>query len=144
MLPEIPTTIVENGETDTYSYDSRNRLIKVCYGTSCADGSITYAYDAAGNRTSMTNGAGTTTTYSYNAANELTSTSGPGGTTNYSYDANGRQTAAGSTTYQWNAADEIDVDHRHRWNYHVHIRWRRKPSFDHQWLQHHKLLLRRQ
>ena len=43
-----PTTIVEGGETDTYTYDTRNRLTKVCYGTSCAEGSITYAYDARG------------------------------------------------------------------------------------------------
>ena len=47
-----PTTIMANGETDTYTYDARNRLTKVCYGISCANGSISYAYDANGNRIS--------------------------------------------------------------------------------------------
>lgn len=64
-----------------------------------------YTYDAAGNLTSSgTNGV--TTTNSYNAAEELTS-SVTGSTTSYGYDADGNQTSAGSTSYTYNAADEL-------------------------------------
>ena len=100
-----PTIVVQNGETDTYSYDSRNRLTKVCYGTSCSAGSITYTYDAVGNRKSQVTALGTTT-YTYDAANELTATTGAT-STSYSYDADGRRTAAGTNGYQWNAANEL-------------------------------------
>jgi YD repeat-containing protein len=100
-----PTTIVVNGQTDTYTYDNRNRLTDVCYGTSCAAGQITYTYNAMGNRSSSTASSGTTT-YTYNADNELASSSGAISTT-YTYNGNGERTAAGTVTYSWNAADEL-------------------------------------
>jgi RHS repeat-associated protein len=101
-----PTTIVANGETDTYTYDTRDRLTKVCYATSCAQGSITYTYDADSNRSAETTTAGTTT-YAYNAADQLASATGPTSTTDYTYDADGRRISAGTTTYTWDAADEL-------------------------------------
>src|SRR5262249_18488863 len=45
-----PTTITVNGEADTYTYNVRNQLTGVCYATSCTDGSITWTYDADGDR----------------------------------------------------------------------------------------------
>ena len=76
---------------------------------------ISYAYDAAGRRSSTVDGAGTTS-WTYDALNRLTQASYPGGdvtgygydavgSTTYSYDANGNQTGktvSGTTTnYAW-------------------------------------------
>ncbi len=101
-----PTNVVTNSTTITYGYDKDGRLTSACYGASCAEGSITYAYDADGERTTLVDSAGTME-YSYNEGDELTTTEGPSGKTSYTYDKDGRRTAAGTTTYEWNAANEL-------------------------------------
>lgn len=101
-----PTTITTPTQTDTYSYDSRNWLTGVCYGASCANGSISYSYDQDGNRASETTGAGTTT-YAYDKGDELVSVAAPAGTTTGSYDADGRLVSAGPASYGWNAAGQL-------------------------------------
>ena len=53
----------------TYSYTNRNAL----YQVSETVGTATYAYDAGGNQTGLTNPNGTTVTNVYDAANRLTS-----------------------------------------------------------------------
>jgi RHS repeat-associated protein len=101
---------VEVGNT-SYTYDSVGRLLSVTY----PDGSsVTYSYDAAGNRSKMVMVAGgvtTTTTYSYDAADELLQTLAGGVSTTFSYDNNGnltsRQVGAATTSYGYNAADEL-------------------------------------
>lgn len=76
------------GRTTTYTYDADNRLV----GTSYSDGTtpdVSYAYDADGNRQTMTDGTGTTT-YSYDADERLlSSTDGAGATVAYTYDGAG-------------------------------------------------------
>ncbi len=101
-----PTTVTTPAQADTYSYDSRNWLTGVCYGVSCANGSISYSYDQDGNRTSETTGSGTTT-YAYNKGDELVSITAPSGTTTDSYDADGRLVSAGPVSYGWNAAGQL-------------------------------------
>jgi YD repeat-containing protein len=57
-----------NGATDHYNIDPAGRLTGVSY----ADGTqVTFGYDTAGNRKSMTSG-GSTTSYSHDAASQLT------------------------------------------------------------------------
>jgi RHS repeat-associated protein len=95
--------------TDTYQYNSQDQLTAVCYATSTCTGAIdtvSWQYDAAGNRTQETRPAGTTV-YNYNpATGELASTTGPGGTTSFTYNPNGQLTntsgPTGTTTYTYN------------------------------------------
>ena len=89
------------GVTDTYSYDSLNRLTDISGGLT-----VHYGYDPVGNRTSMTDSTGTTS-YSYDLGDQLQSATGPSGTTSYGFDQNGNETAAGSWTYTFNLADEL-------------------------------------
>ena len=105
-----PTTIVRDSATESYSYDSADRVTGACYGgpiATCPTGSlITYAYDKVGNRTSQTK-FGTTTTYSYDAADELTSSTSGGNTTAYTYDNDGQQTGEGSRTFSYDLAGHL-------------------------------------
>ena len=57
----------------------------------------------------VTTGTGTpvTTTNTFNAGDELTKSVTGTTSTTMTYDADGRQTASGSTTYAWNAANEL-------------------------------------
>jgi RHS repeat-associated protein len=81
---------VFNGTT-TYTYDAFNRLT----GASNSQATLTYGYDAAGNRTSDAAG-----THSFNAANEVTDAG-------FSFDANGNQTAGpGSESMSYNAKNQ--------------------------------------
>ena len=67
---------------------------------------ITYVYNAAGDRTEVING-GTTTSYSSNSDNEITQV----GSTTYTYDANGNLAsvtdASGTTTYTYNDLNQL-------------------------------------
>ena len=65
-----------NGRILTYSYTNRNAL----YQVSETVGTATYAYDAEGNETGLTNPNGTTVANVYDAANRLTSLTNKRGT----------------------------------------------------------------
>jgi RHS repeat-associated protein len=84
----------------TFAYDALNRLVEF---NPPGEGSTSYAYDAAGNRTSAGG-----MTFSFNALNQLTSSSN--GTT-YSYDGAGRMIGkieeSEETTYKWNLLDHL-------------------------------------
>ncbi len=77
------------GNVTTYTYDVLNRLLRA--ETKDSGGMVIddyqYTYDGSGNRLTQTVN-GTTTSYTYNNANELTAA----GSTTYSYDANGNLT----------------------------------------------------
>lgn len=99
-LLQSKTSHVEEGITagavTIYTYDSKNRLtgaIEKSGTTTTA--SWAYAYDNAGNRTSVTYAGNTgspagTTTYTYNAANQVVSSSR--NATGWTYDASGNFT----------------------------------------------------
>lgn len=70
---------------DTFAYDDRGRLI---LETKAGGAQLSYGYDAAGNRTSMTTPQGTTT-YTYDALNRLQTVTDDTGSTAYAYDAVG-------------------------------------------------------
>ncbi|NUQ39712.1 MAG: hypothetical protein HUU23_18370, partial [Caldilineales bacterium] len=87
-----------NGAT-TYTYDAAYQLT----GVSGPGLNQTYAYDAAGNRTSKGG-----VTYTYDAANQLLSSSDGW---SFSYDANGnlrtRAKSGQTTTYTWDVRDRL-------------------------------------
>lgn len=94
----------------SYSYDTLDHVVKV---TDPLGHTTVTAYDPAGNKTSVTDANGNTTTYGYDAADHLTSVIDPlGNTTGYSYDATGnlitRTDANGhQTSYQYDPADRL-------------------------------------
>ena len=92
------------GNVTTYTYDVLNRLLeaqaKNSGGAVISD--YQYAYDGASNRTSQTVN-GSTTSFMYNAANQLTAA---GGTT-FTYDANGNETGSSAgLALSYNAKDQ--------------------------------------
>jgi RHS repeat-associated protein len=96
LTGELDTNANGTGNTYqvTYQYDSLNRLVNEIDAT----GTITHAYDAAGQETGTTDQLGHTTNYSYDSLGELTQEIDPSQdgvaarpTTNFGYDANGDQ-----------------------------------------------------
>ena len=89
------------GVTDTYSYDTLNRLTDISGGLA-----VHYGYDPVGNRTTMTDSTGTTS-YSYDLGDQLQSATGPGGTISYGFDQNGNENSAGAWNYSFNLAGQL-------------------------------------
>ncbi len=77
------------GRVTTSSYDAAGRLVGVDY-TDPNTPDVSYAYDGAGRRTSMSDGTGTTS-YTYDTAGRLVSVANPAtGVAGYGYDGLGR------------------------------------------------------
>ena len=92
--------------TTTNTYDRTGRLTGTDYSDSTPD--VTFAYDAAGNRTTMTDGAGTETR-AYDNANRLTNVTRGADTFAYTYDAAGdltRRTYPDSTVTDYTFDDD--------------------------------------
>jgi RHS repeat-associated protein len=115
------------GATATYGYNPRHLVTSITYGGAtgvATTANVSFAYDAAGNRTSMTDGMGTmsynynnlaqltsetrsfngvgsyTLSYGYNLAGELSSiTNQWGAQVSYGYDKAGRVTAVNGAGY---------------------------------------------
>jgi len=98
------TATVGDGTT-TRSYDHANRLTGIDYSDP-ATPDVDYAYDAAGNRVTMTDGAGTVS-YGYDNLDRLTSVTRGSDTFSYAYDAAGNRTEAAGTTYTYNALNQL-------------------------------------
>ena len=116
----VQTVTDARGATMTFGYNNRHLATAITYGVPsgvAATPNVSFAYDAAGNRTSMTDGLGSTTYgydqlsrltsetrtftsvgsftlgYAYNLAGELTSLTNPwGSVVGYGYDKTGRVT----------------------------------------------------
>jgi RHS repeat-associated protein len=86
-------TVTTASGTETYTYDSLNRLTDVSYP---GGPNVSYTYDAAGNRLTETRG-GTTTNYGYGSSGQLQTV----GSKSYGYDANGNLISAGADTFAW-------------------------------------------
>jgi RHS repeat-associated protein len=99
-----------NGVNTSYTYDSLSRLLSVLHqtGSAALDGA-SYAYDAAGNRTSKTVlPSNLTSAYSYDPVYELTKVMQ--GTTqkeSYAYDAVGNRTYQPGAPYTYNSSNEM-------------------------------------
>ena len=81
------SSVAQNGQTRTFSYDSRGQLYSA---QNPENGTTGYTYDGNGNLTSRTDQRGSTATNSWDARNRLTQTSYSGTpsapTVNYYYD----------------------------------------------------------
>lgn len=102
-----------NGVTTGYSYDPLGRLLAMVHanGASTID-SLTYTYDAVGNRTNHGTGLGQPLTTqpvvsTFDANNRLLTRDG----TTYTYDANGNRLtetdATGTKTYTWDSRNRL-------------------------------------
>jgi RHS repeat-associated protein len=95
--------------TTTNTYDRAGRLTGIDYSDATPD--VTNAYDAAGNRTTMTDGAGTETR-SYDDANRLAEVTRGTDTFSYVYDLGGnltRRTYPGSTMTEYTFDDDSRI-----------------------------------
>jgi RHS repeat-associated protein len=99
-----------NGVNTSYTYDPLSRLLSVLHqaGSSTLDGA-SYAYDAAGNRTSKTVlPSNVTSAYSYDPAYQLTQVlQGATRTEAYTYDAVGNRTYQPGAPYTYNSSNEM-------------------------------------
>ena len=99
-----------NHQITNYSYDAINRLVRIDYPAPAPD--TTFAYDPAGNRTQMTDSAGTTA-WTYDNLNRPVSITDPAsGVVEYTYDPLGNRTAirypdGKSVSYEYDAADRL-------------------------------------
>jgi RHS repeat-associated protein len=73
------------GKTTIYSYDSMNRLLSKTPDATLAEPTISFTYNALGQRLTMSDSSGVTT-YGYDSRNRLTSKATPQGTLAYTYD----------------------------------------------------------
>jgi len=102
------TSAAGDGRT-MFAYDAADRPMSIDYSDGTPD--VTFAYDAVGNRTSMTDDAGSETR-TYDALDRLTSVSRGSNTFSYGYDAVGnlaRRTYPGDATtdYVHDALDRL-------------------------------------
>ena len=98
-------------QTTAYTYDNVNRLSGIDYPVGTPD--VTFTFDDAGNRLTMTDGTGTTN-FTYDALNRPTYISdGSANVVGYGYDAAGRRTSitypgsTGTVTYGYDNANRL-------------------------------------
>ncbi|HUP82468.1 MAG TPA: putative Ig domain-containing protein [Pirellula sp.] len=101
-----------NGRVVAYTYDASDRLTtEVTTAPGGIIRTITYTYDPSGNRASMTDSAGSTTIYAYDANNQLLSATSGNERTTYTYDANGNTLSKIGTSdnvrYRWDTAGRL-------------------------------------
>ncbi|MFN2406644.1 MAG: S8 family serine peptidase [Pyrinomonadaceae bacterium] len=123
----VQTITDARGATSTFSYNNRHLVTGIAYGLAsgvAATPNVSFAYDAAGNRTSMTDGVGSMSysydqlsrltsetrtftgvgsfalSYAYNLGDEVTSITNPWGVqVGYNYDRAGRPTSVSGSGY---------------------------------------------
>jgi RHS repeat-associated protein len=104
---KVQTTTDARGATATFSYNNRRLITGIAFaaaGGATTTPNVSYGYDAAGNRTSMTDGLGSVS-YVYNTNSQMTSETrtftGVGSyTLSYGYSLSGQ---LNSVTNQWGA-----------------------------------------
>lgn len=104
-----------NGVTTTKTYTPTNLVASISYSGSSAH-SVSYSYDASGNRTAMSDGTGSSS-YGYDPFGELTSAeNGASQSTGYSYDADGDITGITyplPATATWATTDTVGYGYNH-------------------------------
>jgi len=103
-----PTGLRTQAGGDTYAYSARGQLLQERKATGKT---ITYTYDAAGNKASITTPQ-STTTYGYDDLNRLQTAVAAAGTTHYSYDAVGNLATVDypngiTTTHSYDALNRL-------------------------------------
>ncbi len=98
------TSMTTLAGTTTYSYDGDDQLVSA---TLPGGRTLTWTYDAAGNRIQQTDTGSSTTNYTTNNLNQYTAA----GSTTYTYDADGNMltstTAGVTTTYTYTAGNRL-------------------------------------
>ncbi|HET9530073.1 MAG TPA: RHS repeat-associated core domain-containing protein, partial [Blastocatellia bacterium] len=90
----ITSSQVADLDPSSFAYDSRGRLAMAVYGTGGAARSFSYAYNAGGFLSSITDPLTRVTSFVYDAAGRVTEQTLPGGRViAYGYDANGNLTS---------------------------------------------------
>lgn len=102
-------TLTAGDGTTSYGYDRAGRLSGIDYSDATPD--VSFSYDSAGNRISMTDGQGTQTR-TYDSLNRLTGVTRGTDTFSYSYDLASNVTSrtypdTTVTTYTYDAADRL-------------------------------------
>lgn len=99
------TAMTDDRGAEQYTYDTLNRLTQVVY----ADGeTVSYTYDAAGNRLSMQSSIHGATTYSYDDGDRLLQMVNPDNSvTEFGWDANGNMTRKGDIQYLFDSANRL-------------------------------------
>jgi LruC domain-containing protein/RHS repeat-associated protein len=113
---ELAQVVLPNGRTIDYGYDLRGRVTQITHSDplGVAEAAFTYALDASGRRTQVTEtvqGVTAVRTFAYDTAYRLTAESGPYGTLTYGYDAVGNRTSVtdsqGTTVFGYDANDQL-------------------------------------
>jgi RHS repeat-associated protein len=92
------------GRTTAFAYDAMGRLVSKTPDPSLGEPAVTYTYNEAGRRATMTDASGTTR-YDYDARDRLTSKQTPQGTLAYTYDASGNLLTLRSSNAEGVSAD---------------------------------------
>lgn len=90
--------------TDNYGYDAVDQLTAVGYGTGR---NVAYAYDATGNRQSVTDSVFGASTYTANNLNQYTAVADTGGTRTPTYDGNGNFATQAGWSYAYDAQNRL-------------------------------------
>jgi len=100
----ISSEYVSNSATQTYSYDTLDRL----YTYTGLGSTHAWTYDANGNRLSHSAGSATDTYVLASLSNRLSTLTPAGqGTHNYTYNANGQTLSDGTNTYSYDARERL-------------------------------------
>jgi RHS repeat-associated protein len=104
------TVTYPNAVVGTYAYDAASQVVGITYTSGATTlGDLTYTYDAAGNRTRVGGSWATVglpsalSSATHDAANRINSYGG----VSFTYDANGNLTGDGTSTYAWNARNQL-------------------------------------
>ena len=108
------STTDRDSRSRNFTYDADNRLVGQTWYDSSHNvvNTLTYTYDAAGNRLTASDN-NSTYTYTYDALNRVITVQEPFGLSlSYTYDAAGNKTSVvdsigGTTTYVYDAADRL-------------------------------------
>ncbi len=109
-----------NGASANWSYDSAGRVVGVTHDVAGVISSFSYTYDAAANRISAIESAGTNS-YAYDAANRLVGASHPQATNpaeSFNYDLLGNRLSSHlSSAYTYDAANRLLQDDTYDYSY---------------------------
>ncbi|MFF0266903.1 DUF6531 domain-containing protein [Kribbella sp. NPDC004536] len=101
-------TVLPSGKSASFMLDARGAPLRIAYSDKTP--AVSFTWDVAGRRTSMTDGLGVTR-YGYDAFDQLTSSIGPAGSVSYRWDAvgnlAGRSTDGHTESYTWDAVDRL-------------------------------------
>ena len=109
-IPGQRETITDGRGITTFEYDNRDRLLSK---TDPITGAISYSYDLAGNRTSVTTPNKGTVTYTFDTLNRLETVNDPdAGISQYSYDLVGNRASISypndtATAYTYNSLNRL-------------------------------------